>query len=200
MPLNFRCGCGLWVHSEDIELANRISHVSDDVIVALRDKVSALASDPISLLADDEIGSDPDYEEWIDELRMAIDALRDSLHGEPADSVRRVDKKSEIAMTPQELRLAAADGDSDLELPKLIRMLQIFDSDEGHLKACLYGDGVVLEWHPLDEQASKPAIASHGTELVWTSQEGSFCTGLIAWVNGTADVVVNHEHIQIVKG
>lgn len=199
LPLNFRCGCGLWIHSEDIELANRISHVSDDVIVALRDKVSALASAPLSLLADDEIGSDPDYEEWIDELRVAVDALRGSLHDEPADSVRRVDKRSEIAMTSQELNLAAADGDSDLELPTLIRMLQISDSNTGLLKACLYDDGVVLEWHPQEEEAPIPAIGSLGTELAWTSQEGSFCTGLIAWVNGTADVLVNHEQIQIVK-
>lgn len=199
MPLNFRCRCGLWVHAEDMKLSNRISQVSNDIVVALRAKVSALASDPIALLDDDEVGSDPDYEDWIDDLRVAVDSLRESLHDEPASTVRLVDRKSELVLTQQQLNLAAADADGDLELPKLIRTVQVFDSADGLLKACLYDDGVVLEWHPSEEESSKPTIACKGTDLAWTSQDGSFCTGLIEWMNGTADLSVNNELIQIVK-
>ena len=85
-------------------------------------------------------------------------------------------------------------------MPKLIRTLQVFDSADGLLKACLYDDGVVLEWHPSEEESSKPTIVSQGIDLAWTSQDGSFCTGLIEWMNGTANLSVNHELIQIVKG
>ncbi|QDV11494.1 hypothetical protein CA51_13580 [Rosistilla oblonga] len=199
MPLNFRCRCGLWIHSEDIDVSNRISQLTEDIVVALRDKVAALADDPIALLSGDEIGSDPDYENWIDELRIAVDSLRESLHDEPTISVRLVDRKSELALTQLELALAAADNDPEIELPTLIRTLQVFKSIDGLLKACLYDDGLVLEWHPSDEESSKPTIASHGTELAWTPQDGSFCTGLIVWVNGAVVVTVNHELVQIAK-
>lgn len=164
--------------------------------------ISGLSANPIAILFDDEVGSDPDYIEWIDALRLAVDALLDSLHNEESHSVRLIGLESVLARLGQSLSLAADDSVtpvSDSTSPSLLQRLQVFDSVEGSLQACLYGDGVIVEWHPAQIDSARPLVAHDATPMEWVSQETFWCTHLISWSDNRLELSVNDELRGFIK-
>ena len=83
VQLNFRCHCGLWVHTDDIDLANRIDQLKKSDVQSIQDTLARIANDPLSVFAADDISEDPDYVEWIEDLRISVAALAHLLHDEP---------------------------------------------------------------------------------------------------------------------
>jgi hypothetical protein len=194
---NFRCAHGLWVHKDDIELSSRISQIGLKVLTEIREKISALATDPISLLADDEITYDPDYQDWVEELHTSVDELRNFLHNEPVIGLRLVGAESEISSSSSLLQLAAADQEiQDSQIP-LLHIYQLSSSKDGMLRACSYKDGLILEWLPSDEDAVKPNVIYAGHSVPWVAQGDFYCSRLIAWQNGGVELIVNQEAIKI---
>lgn len=200
--LHFRCRCGLWVHAEDIDLANRFDRLDVAEVDSIRTVISELSANLIAILFDDEVGSDPDYIEWIDALRLAVDTLLDSLHNEESHSVRLIGIESVIAHLGQSLSLAADDSAtpvSDSTSPSLLQRLQVFDSVEGSLQACLYGDGVIVEWHPARIDSARPVVVHDATPMEWVSQETFWCTHLISWSDDRLQLSVNGELVGFIK-
>ena len=202
MPLNFRSQCGLWVHAEDIHFSNRMSQVSSDVVMALRAKVSALASDPIALLSDDESGSDPDYQNWIAELQVAVDSLRNSLHDEPTNSARLIGPDMAVDAYGEVLSLAADDSTQTAEqkVPILLETRQISDSGEGRLQVSLFEDGIIVEWKPKKEDTPTPTVLHDQTPLEWFPQQKDLhCTIVIPWNEKTVNLTLESEEISVLK-
>ena len=200
--LNFRCQCGLWVHAEDIDLSNRVDRLDGDEVESIRAAVSELSADPIAILADDAVGSDPDYVEWIDDLRLAIDALLDSLHNEQTHSVRLIGTESAIDQFRQPLSLAADDSvrlEPDSNGSALRQTLQISESVEGRLQARLYDDGVIIEWRPAAIETTTPVVLHNEEAMEWFSQGTFWCTRLIPWSESQLQLSANGEPVAFKK-
>ena len=200
--LNFRCQCGLWVHAEDIDLSNRVDRLDGDEVESIRAAVSKLSADPIAILADDAVGSDPDYVEWIDDLRLAIDALLDSLHNEQVHSVRLIGAESAINQFGQPLSLAADDSaraEPDSNVPALRQTLQVFESTEGRLQARLYDDGVIIEWRPATIETTTPVVLHNEEAMEWFSQGDFWCTRLSPWRESQVELSANGEPVAFRK-
>lgn len=200
--LHFRCHCGLWIHADDIVLSNRLGRLDGSDLDSIRARVSKLAADPIAILTGEEVSDDPDYVEWIDNLRLAVDALLNSLHNEQAPSVRVIGKESALTPIEQPLSLAAADSTapaSEATGPQLLQRLQVFESAEGALQACAYEDGVILEWHPCSPDFTKPVVLHAQNTVEWVSQHKSWCTHLLPWDGGRVELAINGELVAIGK-
>ena len=200
--MHFRCQCGLWIHAEDIDLTNRFDRLDGAEVKTIRAVVSKLSTDPIAILADDEVRDDPDYGEWIDDLRLAVDALLNALHNEQTLTVRLIGIESMITRSPQPLSLAADDSTtpvSDTTGPALLQRLQVFDSNQGKLQACLYDDGVIIEWHPAQIDTTRPIVLHAAESLEWFSQQTFWCTHLISWSEDRVELSVNGELVAFRK-
>ncbi|MEX1027513.1 MAG: hypothetical protein WD049_05835 [Candidatus Paceibacterota bacterium] len=199
--LKFRCQCGLWIHAEDVDLANRGDRLGPDEVDSVRAMVGQLATDPLAVL-DDDVGHDPDYLEWIDELRLAVDAVADSLHNEDVHSVRLIGSEAAIEPGRQALSLAADDattGVSEGDGPGLLQRLQVFQSPQGRLQGCIYDDGVVVEWHPVEMDAPTPVVRHDDAVMEWFSQEMFWCTRLIPWRGERIELSIDGERVAFEK-
>lgn len=73
MPkFTFRCDCGTWIHEQDVNLNNVIENTNAD---ALQMKVREIAENPFDVRS-----IDPDYNDWIEELRKAVFDFANALH------------------------------------------------------------------------------------------------------------------------
>lgn len=199
--LHFRCHCGLWVHADDIDLSNRVAQLNQSETNAIREKVSNFAMNPIGMASDD-LSHDPDYVEWIQELRYSIDALTHSLHDEPTHFVRVIGPDASIEVYSESLSLAADDatdtgvGDESLGL---LETRQVFDSSQGRLLVNLYEDGLLAEWHPNASEATTPKLELDSVALKWFLQGDYFCTQVIPWDGSAITLQVDSELISVTK-
>ncbi len=199
--LHFRCHCGLWVHADDIDLSNRVSQLNQSESQAIRAKVSNIAKYPIGITSDD-LSHDPDYEEWIEELRYAVDSLLHSLHDEPTHFVRVIGPEAALEVYGESLVLAADDATDSAfgtEALDLIETRQVLDSSRGQLRVNLYEDGLLVEWHPDVSEATAPKVQLCSVVLNWFPQGDYFCTQVIPWDGSAVDLQVDSELISVTK-
>ena len=199
--LNFRCNCGLWVHHDDIDLKTRFDEVLPAVHRQIKATVSALAKDPLALLADDNNAEDPDYLEWISELRMAVDALTHLLHDDYESSVRLIGPEWSVGKSAASLSLAAAPGEEPTVEPNsdLLDTRQLPHYGHGSLLASLYIDGIVIEWRSDDEEVPPPTIVYDGQPINWLGGDGLFFSATIPWLDNEVKIKLGPEVVILVR-
>jgi hypothetical protein len=79
-PMNLRCGCGLWIHSDDFNFEFRTGRLDMQYVEQVRDRLSQIVDNDLPTVDSiRETDAHPDYVEWIEELSAAVDALESAL-------------------------------------------------------------------------------------------------------------------------
>ena len=200
-PLIFRCNCGLWIHRDDIDLNSRFDQLEAGVCRTIRATVSAIAKNPVAILADDDSAEDPDYIEWITELRMAVDALAHLLHDDHESTVRLVGKESSITKAAETLSLAAAPTESVVaeNEPRLLDIRSLDDIYYGTLRALLYTDGVVIDWTCNDEDIPAPPLVYAGKAVRWLGTVGHFYSSTVPWSDDQVTLKIGLDTVTFPK-
>lgn len=198
-PLNFRCNCGLWIHTDDIDLSSRFDQLDAAYNRAIRATVSAISKSPLAVLAEDDNAEDPDYIEWISELKMAVDALAHLLHDDHESAVRLVGKEATIAQQTEALSLAAAPSESPEaeEQAELLEVRSLNDIYYGRLRARLYTDGVIIEWRCDDEDVPPPQLRHENQKVDWFGDTGDLYSAPLPWSDGQVTVKIGLDTVTL---
>lgn len=198
-PLNFRCNCGLWIHRDDIDLSSRFDQLDVGINRSIRATVAAIAKNPLAVLADDDNAEDPDYVEWISELRMAVAALAHLLHDDHESAVRFVGKESVVTQATEVLSLAAAPSESQVaeDEPKLLEVRALDDIYYGTLHANLYTDGVIIEWICDDEDVPPPQLRHEDKAVDWFGDPGHLFSTTLPWSTNQVTVKIGLDTVTL---
>jgi len=79
-PMNFRCGNGLWVHTDDFNFEHRTGRMGLTVIEQCQDVLSRMVTGDLTeveFIIENE--THPDYVDWMKELQQAVGQLEENL-------------------------------------------------------------------------------------------------------------------------
>lgn len=79
-PMNLRCGCGLWIHSDDFNFEFRTGRLDMQYIEQVRDRLAQIVDNDLPTVESiRETDTHPDYVDWMEDLSAAVDALESEL-------------------------------------------------------------------------------------------------------------------------
>jgi hypothetical protein len=204
-PLTLRCGRGLWIHGDDLDLELRSGRLESEYVDQAREKLSQIVSGCLSSSPfHGEVDADLDYELWLDEIARAVDGLEQRLQCETAPDAVIV-RASDFAQDWYENLRGAATAEVPADLAADAGGLHfvpeasaqpppgavIASGIPGELVALKYPEGVVVEYLPRGSE--EPAMlhredaAEKRKPLRWMrTPDGNFiCGELLRWERDT---------------
>ncbi|MCI0458188.1 MAG: hypothetical protein L0Z62_14585 [Gemmataceae bacterium] len=80
-PLALRCGHGLWIHRDEFRAGSRLGALGGQHVSRAMDKLGQMAGGKLHGPASQwEAEANPDYEDWLNELERAVNAVAAALH------------------------------------------------------------------------------------------------------------------------
>ncbi len=213
-PLNFRCGNGVWIHTDDVNFDNRIGLLDSVYVEHIHDHLARDVKDNLptagSLLAAD---LDPDYEEWVEELSSAVRLFKQELLDQAFKSeatTTSMDGDITVAYSFSKNWMRAAGIDSSMalsadasgidKLPELDEgehtpvgcPIKMFDGP-GTLVAIQYADEVLFQIYNLEEGQVPPKVVANGEKLEWHEAGYYWASDEIKWSDDMIEFSINDE-------
>lgn len=207
-PLVIRCGVGMWALEDDVDFANYLGQLEGECILDAQDRLSEMVRGDVPITArGSETDSDPDYEDWLEELASTAAMIEHRLQSEPVVlSIASFTKDwtSEVNLVADQLDefALAADtvGKTEEEKETLGRRL---DSQlPGKLFAVLNGDEISLQYEAINDEDRPPRVFVETAKEYdgdWESSPGNrwLCVSPIAMADGEVTFRVGAEKFTV---
>ncbi|MFO1065524.1 MAG: hypothetical protein U0892_16795 [Pirellulales bacterium] len=197
-PLNFRCGCGIWVHRDDLRSSRccgRLDHFNTE---AIHDHVAQIAANRLSY-DQDRIETDElfEYQEWMTQVQSAADSWSDIVEASHAEAeIFFVSDASDAWAAEVDLHLALAA--STVAVTREPAKGFVIGSD-GRVVALVAEGGVHLRISETDDLPKVVVGEITKRNVGWNLAAGCAVTELLPWEHDAVTLLINSRKVVVRK-